>query len=150
MEALKELGRSNLKELNPKAFNITTINLFELVILKYAAYYDEFHEHKFLISDSKIQRLIRTAFAKITKEWPDIDNYRNEIIAHSFRRGEESLFALALNTEYKVPVNIQGILILTETVKLSTDLLKNKYSEEFKIFESKIMMKSKQQKTPLN
>jgi hypothetical protein len=149
MEALKDFAQSNLKERNANSFTILWSGLMELIILKYAAYYDEFHNHKSKIPDVELQRAIKKAFSKITNKWPDIDNYRNEIVAHSYRRGEESLFALPLETAYNIPETMADILLLTATVKIVTDLLHNRYANEFKMFENKKMMASRHQKTPL-
>jgi hypothetical protein len=149
MEALKDYAQCDLKERNPNAFTILWAALMEIVILKYATYFDEFHEHKSKIPDVELQRAIKKAFSKITNRWPDIDDYRNEVIAHSYRRGEESLFALALETAYNIPITMQDILLLVGTVHVVTALLKNKYPDEFKTFENKKMIASRNQKTPL-
>ena len=135
MDGVGNLAVSNLRQDNEKSYYMLVGAVYELVIVKYVSFYDEFMKHSDLIPDKELQMSLRAKLNVNRKLWPDLKNYRNQIVAHNYRKGLDSIFLFANGVTYIIPRTDEEFLELAVTMKEINLLLKYKYPKEFDEFE---------------
>lgn len=108
---------------NKQPFQDSISEIFgqQLIILS-CSFLDEFERvfnpKEFPFETEKIQTLkqiVRPAIKRI-KEWVDLKNYRNHILAHNLRVKGQSVFEFELKPEYKVPTTIEEFALLADMI----------------------------------
>src|SRR6266404_3100599 len=91
----------------PNDFDEILNGLMELTIIKYQSFVAEFLKYKYLIADTDFQRDVKGLISDVKRMFPDLDDYRNQIAAHGYRRNGESLFSNFGVIRFKVPENYE-------------------------------------------
>ena len=140
--SLVDLDNSNLKNRNKHSYEIVYSGIMELLVVKYQSYWDEFDKHKGILPNTEKQRTMRKSLMEINLRWPDIKIYRNEIVAHGFRRGYESVFSLPLNTAYRIPMSYDHFSFIVDKLQLINKSLSDEYTNQIKAFSDDAFFKS--------
>jgi len=68
------------------------------------------------------------------KKWNDIDEFRNSVLAHNFRKGKkikyESAFIGSHIDNLNVPDHITEIVLLSELINIATSIICEPFKEE--------------------
>jgi hypothetical protein len=141
-EALSRYSRSNFHEIDVEAHDLIWNSILELITIKYLGFSKEFNEYKSLIPNKELQKECKKKLKGINKKWPDIEKYRNEILAHNFRLGKgESIFNQPLETSYTIPRDTDDHWDLVEAMTDINLVLRKEYSQQYKIIEDKDLLK---------
>ncbi len=143
-EGLKSYFMSDHKDVDRKSFDVIWSKGLYFIMIKYLSFYNEFNKMKALIPDTVFQRDVKKVLSNIKKKWPHMEDYRNEVLAHEFRRNGKSIFSLE-SQEYKIPLQMLDYKELVNAMGFTRLLLNKKYPDHFAAFEKKKLLMSKEE-----
>jgi hypothetical protein len=123
-------------DMNPK--NLTLLNsLFYMAVIdsySYLAEYDQVFGHKteneFNERIIDVKTINKSLINKI-KEWKDLGNYRNQLLAHNLRQGKNGDFIFGLEAvNYNAPRTINDLFLLSNLVQFATQTIRLEFSDE--------------------
>ena len=120
--------------------NLTLLNsLFYMIVIDSYSYLAEYeqvfgskteNEFKQRIIDVKT---INKSFINKIKEWKDMGDLRNHLLAHNLRQGKNGQFIFAIdNLDYNAPRTINDIFLLSNLVGLMTQIINFEFIKEVK------------------
>ena len=136
--SLHDLERSNLKEVNRESEIIIFSATIFFCVIRTCAYLDEIN-YKFLKEkyNNKLTQELEKIIGEINSSWPDLKEFRNEILAHNFRirnQGYKSIFESKGYAAYQVPADLNEMQKLFDKIGLITTILDNYFPQYFEEF----------------
>lgn len=125
VETLKAIQKNqdtiDLVKLSEDFFNSASLSrslssqIFRYSIIQYSSFLDEYKLFNVSLEDEFKERILNVrkknswGLKMINTRWPDLQNYRNNIIAHNLKINGKSFFSNYENKvyQYKVPGNIE-------------------------------------------
>lgn len=136
-DSLRELGKSNLNEINSHAQLVVWSSIMEILVIKSSSYQDELNELKKLASNEELKEIIEFVKGQIKEKWPDLKDYRNQIVAHPFRKRSinfKSVFSQDLIVGYSTPTSMDDFSNIAGHLAYIHKLLEDEYPDIFKSF----------------
>ena len=107
--SLGSMKKSNFKEKDSESFDVILISMYHLIIIKYMSFHDEFSEYQSLIPNKTLQKELKKQLSEVYKTWKDTERFRNETLAHAYRRKGDSIFSSQFPVEYDISRNISSL-----------------------------------------
>jgi hypothetical protein len=140
-ESLKSYHSSDHRKVDKKSFEVIWISAMNFILIKYLSFRTEFNEKKALIPNKGLQTEAKKIISHIRKKWPDMEDFRNEVLAHEFRRKGVSIFSIAPR-RYNIPIKLSEYKELINAMAIITLYLKKEYPEQFMRFEGRTLFKT--------
>ena len=121
--------------------NLTLLNsLFYMAVIDSVSYIDEYEqvfgiktegEYRSRILD--VKAINKPLISKI-KEWNDLKNLRNQLLAHNLRQGKNGDFILGIdNLNYNAPRTLNDLFLLSNLIQFSTVTIDSEFRDEMKM-----------------
>jgi hypothetical protein len=124
--------------LKDERVNFALAMVWQLIIIYVQSYREEL---KYSIpqfqNDNKIVLIDSIEFCNnlIESDWPDLKNFRNQVIAHGYRdRENQSLFKNKQIESFRIPKTGIDFTKLTATIKVLHQCIRAEYENIFKTF----------------
>lgn len=137
-----EFTKSNISKLSNK--KLTLLNsLFYMTIIDSVSFLDEYDQYFGVKTEEKFKERIiivksinKPLISKI-REWKNLKDMRNELLAHNLRIGKNGEFIFGKNTpNYNAPRTIYDLFLLSNLVQFSTETINSEFDSELKTTQS--------------
>lgn len=112
-------------------FYMTVIDSYSF-LQEYEQFFGNKTEGEFKQRVIEVKTINRPFLSKI-KEWRQIGDLRNQLLAHNLRQGKNGQFIFSIeNLDYSAPRTINDILLLSNLIGLMTQTINLEFSHEMK------------------
>jgi hypothetical protein len=146
-----EFTKSNISQLSDK--KLTLLNsLFYMTIIDSVSFLDEYDQYFGVKTEDKfkeraiIVKSINKPLVSKIREWKDLKDMRNELLAHNLRIGKNGKFIFGENTpNYDAPRTIYDLFLLSNLIQFTTETINSEFNSELKSIQSNRDNKTKYQ-----
>lgn len=128
-------GFNDLSELELTHLN----SLFYMTVIDAVSYLDEYDQifgHKTeleFVDRIRVVKSINKPLINRIKEWKDIKELRNQLMAHNLRSGKNGNFIFSIdNLDYNAPKTINDLFLLSNLIQFSTQTIYSEFISEIK------------------
>jgi hypothetical protein len=135
---INDFGLANISNENITEKELTLlITLFNMIIIDSVSYLDEY-DQVFGINTETLYKnrivevkSINKPFISKIKEWKDLRNMRNQLLAHNLRRGKNGDFIFSIDNYVSIaPITLNDLFLLVNLIKYSTKTITLEFQEE--------------------
>jgi hypothetical protein len=112
------------------------LSLFYMTIIESCSYLDEFENVFGVKSEKKYQKRILIVkrstkpFIKKIKEWNDLREFRNSIVAHNLRKKDGKMALTKENLDYNTPRTMFDLVLLSNCITLTQNIINSEFNNE--------------------
>lgn len=113
------------------------VALYNTILMDICSYLDEYNDNFFQKAEEQfkgrileIRKISKPAFKKI-KEWKDLKEYRNQMIAHNFRINGND-FSFNMLGQYNAPRTWADLVLLRKNIFMINSVIEAEFNEEMK------------------
>ena len=119
---------------------LTLLNsLFYMAVIDSYSYLDEYEQVFGVKTESEFKnrtidvKTINRPLTNKIKEWKDLGNFRNQLLAHNLRQGKNGQFIFGLETlDYNAPRTITDLFLLSNLIQFITQTFHLEFAAELK------------------
>lgn len=118
--------------------SVLYLTLFNHTLLEVCSFIEEYESHFYSLAEPefkpRIKQLRQAASPAMKKigEWKDLAKFRNEMIAHPWRKGKEKRFSYTDLIVYDVPQSFMQMQLVRLYISMIINLLELEFEHEMK------------------
>ena len=110
------------------------VTLYHTILMNTCSFLDEYNKHFQAKSEPEfherilsVKKIAKPAYKKM-KEWKDLREYRNNMIAHNFRINED-VFSFKMSGQYKVPRTYLDLVLFRKYLMMIFGIIEAEFSD---------------------